>query len=307
MDGVSGSISKFNPPGLVMNLKVVPPRRTREPMIEVTRLNEGFQIKGTVPSRASRDAIVNAVRGVRDELQIRDDVKEDPWMDELPGLIAGFHTVDVGGSKLTLKERTLTLDGTVTDNEAKDRIQVATAHLKEKGITIANRIEVEEPPPAPPPVAETSSTKIPPLVSPLPDPVSEQNTDPPGNEKEPPVGGLDRLPPKITERHQVFFGTGEYHIRSSEKEAVEGILARVKANRGLIQIDGYADQRGDPETNIYLSRERAKRVRQYLVENGVDPVRIISVTGHGEQPGITYPEARKTEVRLLENSPPTRD
>ena len=81
---------------------------------------------------------------------------------------------------------------------------------------------------------------------------------------------------------------------------VNAILARIKATKGQIQIDGFADQRGDVETNMFLSNERAKRIRRYLIKNGVDPERITSVTGHGEQPGISYPKFRKTEVRIME-------
>ena len=51
-----------------------------------------------------------------------------------------------------------------------------------------------------------------------------------------------------------------------------------------------------------MSQERANRIRRYLITNGVDPGRITSVTGHGEQRGVTYPKARKTEVRIMESS-----
>jgi outer membrane protein OmpA-like peptidoglycan-associated protein len=48
-----------------------------------------------------------------------------------------------------------------------------------------------------------------------------------------------------------------------------------------IQLDGYADERGDADYNQHLSEERAQFVRDQLVAAGVEPSRI-RIAAHGE-------------------------
>lgn len=103
----------------------------------------------------------------------------------------------------------------------------------------------------------------------------------------------------VKKRYEVYFDTNEHYIRNSEKTTVASILAQARQGKGTIEIDGYADVRGDPAMNMYLSRQRADRIRDYLINNGISPTRIRSVTGHGERSG-TYSKSRKTEVRIME-------
>jgi outer membrane protein OmpA-like peptidoglycan-associated protein len=49
----------------------------------------------------------------------------------------------------------------------------------------------------------------------------------------------------------------------------------------LVSIEGHADERGSDEHNLDLSRRRAASVRQFLIEAGVSPVRLVS-EGFGE-------------------------
>ena len=48
-----------------------------------------------------------------------------------------------------------------------------------------------------------------------------------------------------------------------------------------VQLDGFADERGDADYNHALSKKRVDHVRDLLVAAGVDPARI-SVSAHGE-------------------------
>lgn len=78
-----------------------------------------------------------------------------------------------------------------------------------------------------------------------------------------------------------------------------------------IQLSAHTDSRGNALYNKQLSEQRAKAAKQYLVEKGVDPKRIITI-GFGEsrirnhcKDGTTCTEAehlfnRRTEVLILE-------
>ncbi len=50
-----------------------------------------------------------------------------------------------------------------------------------------------------------------------------------------------------------------------------------------VQLDGFADERGDSDYNQRLSARRAEYVRDILTSNGVDESRI-KLTAHGESP-----------------------
>ena len=132
-----------------------------------------------------------------------------------------------------------------------------------------------------------------------------QAAAPPGKTDQPKTATKDPIKPIIPENgdlYQVFFGTGEFHIRDSEMGRADKALEGAKNSRGKIVIDGFADERGDVETNDFLSDARANRVRQYLILNGIDESRIVSVTGRGEisSPRGKYPKFRRTDIRILD-------
>lgn len=60
--------------------------------------------------------------------------------------------------------------------------------------------------------------------------------------------------------------------------AVEILLANPA---GRVEIQGHTDSDGPAEVNLDLSQRRADAVRDYLVEQGVDPARL-NATGYGE-------------------------
>ncbi len=50
----------------------------------------------------------------------------------------------------------------------------------------------------------------------------------------------------------------------------------------VIIIDGHTDDVGTPSSNRVLSNKRADAVKQYLLEMGVNPKRLLTV-GHGDE------------------------
>ena len=75
----------------------------------------------------------------------------------------------------------------------------------------------------------------------------------------------------------------------------------------LIEIAGHTDQRGDAEYNRMLSEERAKAVREYLVEHGnIRPARL-DARGYGatellveEDTDEAHAQNRRVEFRIRE-------
>lgn len=82
----------------------------------------------------------------------------------------------------------------------------------------------------------------------------------------------------------LLFRTDEYTLADTtggRLAELAGILATMPDLR--IQLDGFADERGDKDYNLVLSKKRVEFVREQLVAAGVDASRI-SIAAHGEAP-----------------------
>jgi len=80
----------------------------------------------------------------------------------------------------------------------------------------------------------------------------------------------------------VVFDTGAYTLKPAAKEKLAKISGIVQAHQGLrLEVEGFTDNVGSEETNQALSDRRAEAVRQYLVQQGVNPS-TITARGFGE-------------------------
>ncbi|MEZ5149266.1 MAG: OmpA family protein [Bacteroidales bacterium] len=72
-----------------------------------------------------------------------------------------------------------------------------------------------------------------------------------------------------------------------------------------IEISGHTDNVGTPEYNLELSKNRAKAVNDYLVDNGIDQARLL-YKGYGESEPIDTNDTetgkannRRTEFKVI--------
>ena len=71
----------------------------------------------------------------------------------------------------------------------------------------------------------------------------------------------------------------------------------------VVQLDGFADERGDAEYNLTLSKKRVEFVREQLISAGIHPSRI-RVAAHGESPAQdesvdSYALERRVSLKLF--------
>lgn len=79
----------------------------------------------------------------------------------------------------------------------------------------------------------------------------------------------------------IYFAFNKYALRPSELPKLREILAYLKDNPDVsVVLSGWCDTRGPVYVNNRLSRQRASRVRSWLVQQGVEPERI-SIVGRG--------------------------
>ncbi|NNF40090.1 MAG: OmpA family protein, partial [Woeseiaceae bacterium] len=104
----------------------------------------------------------------------------------------------------------------------------------------------------------------------------------------------------------LLFRTDEFALADTTGDRLAG-LARTLATMPdiRVQLDGFADERGDAQYNLALSEKRVEFVRQLLLEAGVQADRI-DVAAHGESVAQdtnpdSYALERRVSVRLFIN------
>lgn len=105
----------------------------------------------------------------------------------------------------------------------------------------------------------------------------------------------------------VYFNTDKATLREKSYDALDDLLAAMKSNPDMkVEIAGHTDDRASEEYNKDLSQRRAETVKQYLVENGIEPDRI-KPKGYGESQPVASNDTeegrqqnRRVEVKILE-------
>ena len=79
----------------------------------------------------------------------------------------------------------------------------------------------------------------------------------------------------------VFFEFDKYILQAKYHRDLDTVVTTLKANPSFtIQIQGHTDNIGTPEYNMSLSEKRAREVKWYIVNKGIDESRI-TTTGYG--------------------------
>ncbi len=101
----------------------------------------------------------------------------------------------------------------------------------------------------------------------------------------------------------LLFRTGEHVLGRDTESRISQLATTLAAMPDVrVQLDGFADARGDESYNRELSARRAQSVRDLLVGSGVSAERI-GVTAHGEKPAAgtdadSYALQRKVSLTL---------
>ncbi len=107
----------------------------------------------------------------------------------------------------------------------------------------------------------------------------------------------------------LLFRTDEFALSDTTGDRLAQLAASLASMKGvMIQLDGFADERGDEAYNHALSEKRVDYVRELFIAAGVHPTRI-NTSAHGEsvaevQNLDSYALERRVSVKLfIDNSP----
>lgn len=83
--------------------------------------------------------------------------------------------------------------------------------------------------------------------------------------------------------NMIFFDFDKSNIRQDAAEELNKLVTIMKEYPTMvIKIESHTDSRGKRAYNRWLSDNRAKSTRRYLISEGIDPKRIQSAIGYGE-------------------------
>ena len=104
----------------------------------------------------------------------------------------------------------------------------------------------------------------------------------------------------ILKSARVLFQTDAYAVDPVLKTKLVKLAKYLNSDNsmwGRIKISGHTDNKGSPEHNKELSQKRANSIREVLLENGVDPLKVIAES-YGQQRPI---ESNATEAGRAKN------
>lgn len=85
----------------------------------------------------------------------------------------------------------------------------------------------------------------------------------------------------------VYFELDSAAVKPSEQSKLEGVASYFKSNpAGDLLIEGHCDERGTEGYNLTLGDRRANALREYLVNLGVSPDRIHTVSFGEAKPAV---------------------
>jgi OmpA-OmpF porin, OOP family len=108
----------------------------------------------------------------------------------------------------------------------------------------------------------------------------------------------------------ILFQTNSPKLTDEGKTQLDGLAAKApSAKNYMVEIQGFADPRGDFQKNLDLSRARARSVVEYLTVKHNVPLRRITIPmGYGETKAAGDPKSteslaqdRRVDVRILVN------
>lgn len=115
---------------------------------------------------------------------------------------------------------------------------------------------------------------------------------------------------KIEILDKVYFEFAKAIIKEESYPILDAVAATLSGNPdiALVEVQGHTDNRGDDKYNKWLSRQRAKAVKTYLIDKGIDEDRLQS-EGYGEEVPIidknnneAWAKNRRVEFLILKRA-----
>jgi outer membrane protein OmpA-like peptidoglycan-associated protein len=92
-------------------------------------------------------------------------------------------------------------------------------------------------------------------------------------------GKSGNYPDSTLVKELVYFDSNKYNLKPEALRALDFKVAYLKHFPGkTIFVVGHTDKRASDKYNLDLGRHRAEEIQRYLVNNGINPKRIVLMT-----------------------------
>jgi len=119
----------------------------------------------------------------------------------------------------------------------------------------------------------------------------------------------DDLSDDLIKLDYVFYNTGSANLKEDSRYELDNIVTVLNKYKGVqVELGGHTDNTGAANANQALSQSRAESVKNYLVNKGISPERLIAIGFGPNQPVDTNDtdegrqNNRRTEMRILSNN-----
>jgi peptidoglycan-associated lipoprotein len=86
---------------------------------------------------------------------------------------------------------------------------------------------------------------------------------------------------------QIYFDFDQSELRSEAREVLSRKAEILRQYPDIrVRIEGHCDERGTVEYNLALGERRAEAARAYLIDLGIDPDRLTTVSYGEERPAV---------------------
>lgn len=139
-------------------------------------------------------------------------------------------------------------------------------------------------------------------------PLSKESPGDPGS----PIPGADGFKTPTGELATLFnsihFETDHYSVKGKENLEILHAIATylMKHPQTYVFVEGHADERGATAYNLALGAKRANSIRSYLVQNGVNPDQLFTISYGKERPiaqghdEMSWSQNRRGQFKLYE-------
>jgi len=115
-----------------------------------------------------------------------------------------------------------------------------------------------------------------------PPPTTERPSDT-GNETDEAAAARERAYNSLTE--MIFFDFDRSELKDDARATLQRKADVMRDNPDVtLRIEGHCDERGTVEYNLALGERRAEAAKQYLVDLGIDPDRLTTISYGEERP-----------------------
>lgn len=119
-------------------------------------------------------------------------------------------------------------------------------------------------------------------------------------------GCANNYPVEPVVNELVHFDTDKYNLKPEAQRALDYKIAYLKHYPGKkIFVVGHCDERASDKYNLDLGRHRAEEIQRYLVNNGINPKRIETMTEGKRRPLVpgktkeAYAQNRRAEFYII--------